>query len=73
MDLTRTIQALYAHKERIEKAIVALEAMLRTQTGRPPEGKRRGRKSMGPAERAEVAERMKTYWAKRRAEKTPSA
>ena len=70
MELVKAIQRLIAEKESIMRAIVALEALeqgglasgVETKTGRS----RRGRKSMGSAERQEVSLRMKKYWAAQR-------
>ena len=70
MDLTKTIQDLYAEKERLERVIASLEELQRTAAANPVpapgRSKRRGRKSMGADERQEVSERMKKYWASRR-------
>ena len=69
MDLFKTIQDLYAEKERLERVIASLEELQRTAGGLSPlpqVAKRRGRKSMGAKERLEVSERMKRYWANRR-------
>ena len=69
MDLFKTIQELYAEKEKLERVIASLEELQRTAGGAPilPRGgKRRGRKSMSAKERLEVSERMKRYWANRR-------
>jgi hypothetical protein len=69
MDLTKTIQDLYAEKEKLERVIASLEELQRAADAnshvisRPT---RRGRKSMGSQERQEVSERMKKYWASRR-------
>ena len=74
MDLKKTIQDLYAEKEKLERVIASLEELQRAADvnsqvmGRP---KRRGRKSMGSQERQEVSERMKKYWAGRRVSKEP--
>ena len=69
MDLYKTIQDLYAEKEKLERVIASLEELQQT-TGSVPMpslgGKRRGRKSMGAKERQDVSERMKKYWASRR-------
>ena len=69
MDLYKTIQDLYAEKEKLERVIASLEELQQT-TGSvplpPSVGKRRGRKSMGANERQEVSERMKRYCANRR-------
>jgi hypothetical protein len=69
MDLYKTIQDLYAEKEKLERVIASLEELHRTSGSLPsmPVGaKRRGRKSMGSKEREEVSLRMKRYWAGRR-------
>lgn len=67
MDLRKTIQALYAQKEKLERVIAELEELQgAAQPAVPPSGMRRGRKSMPAEERAEVSERMKKYWASRR-------
>jgi hypothetical protein len=72
MDLYKAIQDLYAEKEKLERVIASLEELQRTAGSVPVIPKttrRRGRKSMSPAEREEVSERMKRYWAARRSEK----
>lgn len=69
MDLYKTIQELYAEKEKLERVITSLEELQRAANGTPTgshAGKRRGRKSMNAKERQEVSERMKKYWASRR-------
>ena len=69
MDLYKAIQDLYAEKERLERVIASLEELQRNAGSAPvlPKGmQRRGRKSMNAAERQEVSERMKRYWASRR-------
>jgi hypothetical protein len=64
MDLLRVIRRLRAKLAKVEKCIAALEAL---STQRPLAPKRkRGRKSMGPEERREVAKRMRLYWAARK-------
>ena len=69
MDLEKAIEHLHAERERLEKVIAALEELQRSSTGTALEPRpvtRRGRKSMGSAERQQVSERMKKYWASRR-------
>lgn len=69
MDLNKTIQDLYAEKEKLERVIASLEELQRAaeaNTQAMGRSKRRGRKSMGSQERKEVSERMKKYWADRR-------
>lgn len=74
MDLFETIQGLYAEKERLERVIASLEALL--GVGKPElpklKGAKRGRKSMSETEREEVSARMKTYWESRRREQGKS-
>ena len=66
MDLQRTIEELYAEKEKLERVIESLELLQGTSI---PVGtvSRRGRKSMDLKERQQVSERMKRYWALQRA------
>jgi hypothetical protein len=74
MDLTAILQGLYAEKAKIEVAIAELERIAAKLAGdnQPPPAKRRGRTSMGPEERQQVAARMKRYWEKhRRTDKQP--
>jgi hypothetical protein len=76
MDLRKTIQDLYAEKERLERVIASMEELQRATAANPMlpgHRKRRGRKSMGAEERQEVSERMKKYWATRRGESRDEA
>ena len=66
MDLQKAIQDLYEEKARIDSA--SLEKYLK-QHGPDSVKRKRGRKSMSEDERKEVSERMRSYWAARRAEK----
>ncbi|MCC7175915.1 MAG: hypothetical protein IT159_12030 [Bryobacterales bacterium] len=72
MDLYRAIRELYAEKKRLEEAIASLEELVASKPGDAALklealwGKaRRGRKSMPPAERRKVSQRMKNYWAQK--------
>ena len=68
MDVYRIIRELVLERDRLQRIIESLEEM--RPNGRAParsEGKRRGRKSMDRAAREEVSERMKRYWAQRKA------
>lgn len=69
MDVNQIIRELTEERKRLAKIIESLEkAGLEGLPSSKPRG-RRGRKSMDPAGRQEVSERMKRYWAARRAEK----
>lgn len=69
MDLYKVIRELHEEKTKLDQVITSLEELVRT--GEPFKDfrfeKRRGRKSMNTAERQLVSQRMKSYWAKRRA------
>ena len=74
MDLSITIRELKEEKRRLDRVIHTLEQMIAKgePAGHPNieiRVSRRGRKSMGEAERREVSERMARYWAARRAAK----
>ena len=69
MDLNKAIQELRAEKDKLERVIASLEELQRTAGSLPVVPKpanRRGRKSMNVAQRQEVSERMRKYWASRR-------
>jgi hypothetical protein len=67
MDLDETIRELRARRDRLAAVIEQLEALNGSGDGKAlVRRSNRGRKFMGGAERREVAERMKKYWAKRR-------
>ena len=75
MDLYRIIRELVLERDRLQKIIDSLEEM---KHGRPSEirldgVKRRGRKSMDRAARQQVSERMKRYWAERKAQPAGAA
>ena len=70
MDLYRIILELVQERNRIQRIIESLENVSRTEQSSIPR-KRRGRKNMDRAAREEVSERMKRYWAKRRAGQNP--
>jgi hypothetical protein len=68
VDVYKAIQTLYDEKRRLDKLIDSLEAL--EARGEAPAVRktpaRRGRKRMTAAERQQVSERMKNYWAARR-------
>ena len=70
MDFVKALKELHDEKKRLDAAIAALEARIRTSHGasaaKPQKG-RRGRKSMSAVERLEVSRRMTLYWESRRA------
>ena len=69
-DLYKTIQDLYAEKEKLQRVIASLVDLQRGAGGdiplMPKSEKRRGRKSMSDEERQTVSIRMKKYWSVRR-------
>jgi hypothetical protein len=68
MDLYRIIRELTQERDRLQRIIDSLEEMKSFgKVPARPEPKRRGRKSMDPAARIEVSERMTRYWAQRKA------
>jgi len=64
MDVYKAIRELQQEKHRLDVLIASLESGMKGGRAR---GDRRGRKSMSPAERKAVSERMAAYWAARRA------
>ncbi len=66
MDLLRAIRELDQERQRLDAVIAKLEGMLDVEE-HPQPAKRRGRKRMTSAERRVVAQRMREYWAKKRA------
>jgi hypothetical protein len=77
--LRSALGQLEAERSRLERQIAALRTALGesggARRGRPPGGKtktatkRRKRKGMSAAQKKVVSQRMKAYWAKRRAGK----
>lgn len=67
-DLYKIIRELVEERNKLDRIITSLEEII--ESGATPEfpPKRRGRKSMDPAARSQVSERMKRYWAKKRGE-----
>ena len=62
------IQQLEAERRRIDAQITALQtALANANSQRRVRAPGRRRKRMGPAARRAVSQRMKAYWAKRRA------
>lgn len=75
MDLYKAIRALYDEKKRLDKLIESLEELHArgSRAERPAAHSRRGRKQMSAAERLEVSERMKRYWAARRGQEVAAS
>jgi len=67
MDLRTTITELYKEKTRLDRVIASLEQLAEESTFIPYAVPRRGRKFMSPQERQQVSERMRNYWAGRKA------
>jgi hypothetical protein len=66
MDLNQMLHELRAERDKLSAVIVELEELASSDNGVTVPRSRRGRKSMGEAERRVVSERMKNYWASRR-------
>jgi hypothetical protein len=74
MDVKLILRDLFAEKKRLDKAITLLEGVYDSHSRQAPASsadtsqtapvRRRGRKSMGNAEREQVSKRMKAYWSK---------
>ena len=71
MDLRKTIAELYAEKTRLDQVIASLEQLEAGFTPLAVMTQRRGRKFMSPQERQQVSERMRKYWAGRKAAEHP--
>lgn len=69
VNINRVIRDLYEEKKRLDQVIASLEEMQRNASAKQDQTprKKRGRKSMDDQARQEVSERMKKYWATRRA------
>ena len=67
MDLDAIIHELLDERNRLDRMIQALEQGMGEFPDKPLKS-RRGRKSMDGPARQEVSDRMKQYWAKRRAQ-----
>jgi hypothetical protein len=63
--LEKALEQLRSRKELVDHAIAQLEGLLHGAGAEGPQS-RRGRKSMGEAERRQVSSRMKSYWESRR-------
>lgn len=67
MDLYKAIRALHEERDRLDRLIKSItELNARGALDAKPVRSRRGRRKMGAAERRQVSERMKRYWARRR-------
>jgi hypothetical protein len=70
MDYQGALEELYQERQRLDKVIRNLEALLHGK--QPPPLSTRGRKSMSESERKIVSERMRNYWASRRNQQSNS-
>ncbi len=66
MDLNKIIRELQEERKRLDQIVQSLEQLHITTTPPISLETKRGRRSMDPAARLEVSERMKRYWDKRR-------
>ena len=68
MDIFEIIQQLREERERVDRVIRSLEALMNGAEPMEEEisPKRRGRKSMSQDERLQVSQRMRKYWKQRR-------
>jgi hypothetical protein len=74
MDVYRIIRELALERDRLQRIIESLEEMVpNVRAEARLETKRRGRKSMDRAARDEVSQRMKRYWAQRKAARSTHA
>jgi hypothetical protein len=75
MDLDKVITKLQGERAKLDAIIASLEQIKQAGAEIPKEvlKKRRGRKFMNEADRREVSERMKRYWAARRKMKDDSS
>jgi hypothetical protein len=67
MDLRKTLSELYEEKAKLDRVIASLEQLAEDSPPMPSIVHRRGRKFMSPQERRTVSERMRKYWAERKA------
>ena len=65
MDIKAILSQLKAERDRLDKAIAALEGLESSGTSRG-RGRRRGRRRMSAAGRKRISEMMKARWAARR-------
>jgi hypothetical protein len=69
MDLRKTLNDLYMERAKLDRVIAFLESLAEGTPRPATTGSRRGRRFMNPQERLIVSERMRKYWARRRAVK----
>jgi hypothetical protein len=69
MELSKTIAELYQEKAKLDRVIASLEQLGVDSLPVSITTSRRGRKFMSPQERHQVSERMRRYWADRKAAK----
>ena len=77
VDVTRTLQqalqSLESERDRLDRQIRTIRVALGGGDGRSSGGGRRGRRPMSASARKAVSQRMKAYWAARRAKKAKAS
>lgn len=72
-DFSQLLRDLHDEKARLDRVIATLEELATVRSANGEGGaavrSRRGRKGMNDEERKEVSERMRKYWASRRAQR----
>jgi len=67
MNLSKTIAELYEERMKLDMVIASLQQFGESSSSTTQNISRRGRKFMSQQERQEVSERMRRYWAGRKA------
>ncbi len=67
MDLIKIIRELRDERDKLEQIVKSLKQLQLAALQTPKPTVKRGRPSMDPEARMEVSQRMKRYWAARRA------
>jgi len=72
LTLDKILSALRAERDRLEKAISALEgsAITESAVAGPRRSRKRGRRTMSAEARQKISEAKRKWWAKRKGKKT---